>query len=369
MLARLQAGHRLGGRKRARRLIKRLLASKRLVRTAIIGMNVLLLAGVSLFLLRGAGGQVLQSQAITSSSPESSGAPLDQLSAADAAANVALAAALPETSGVINQAQSVRAGLINSSADIAVVAKPQAVATTFASNKDIKTYVVAPGDTVASIAAKFNVTSDSIMWSNSLSGNNVNAGTSLLIPPINGIVYTVGKNDTVDSLASKFRANKDQIIQVNDIELSGLQVGERILVPNGQQPVVVTFAALTAIYGPYNGYDYGFCTWYVANRRAAAGNPVPSDLGNANTWAVLAASFGIPTGPSPQVGAVAVKHSAAPGHVAYVEMVNADGSFWVSEMNSYGQVSMTNSTPTGGWRVIDWKLIPVDQTGGYTFIY
>jgi surface antigen len=175
--------------------------------------------------------------------------------------------------------------------------------------------------------------------------------------------------DTVDTLASKYRANKDQIIAYNDAELAGLQVGEQVLIPNGQQPAPTVITRTVAVYGAYNGYDYGFCTWYAANRRAALGRPVPGNLGNANTWTVLAASMGIATGSTPQNGAVAVKHSGPPGHVAIVEQVNDDGSFWISEMNSYGQVSMGDPTPRGGWGVVDWKLIPASGVSAYSYIY
>lgn len=348
------------------------------MRAAIVAVNILLLAAIGVFAMHGTqADRVLRTNTGAPSASDSIGEPLDQLSSADIAVNAAKLTNLPETPGVINQAQSVKAELAVAPADTTVVAKPQTVATTFVSSKDIKTYIVAAGDTVSSIATKFSVTSDSIMWSNNLSSNNVAAGTKLVIPPVNGIVYTVQRDDTIDSLASKYRSNKDQLILVNDIELTGLTPGLQILIPNGQQPVAPVVAATynvrafggTAAYGSYNGYDYGFCTWYAAKRRADIGRPVPSNLGNANTWAALAASFDIPTGPTPQVGAVAMKHARAPGHVAVVEAVNADGSFWISEMNSYGQRSMTDSTPVGGWGVVDWKLITADLTGTYTFIY
>ena len=55
---------------------------------------------------------------------------------------------------------------------------------------------------------------------------------------------------------------------------------------------------------------------------------------------------GLPTGLVPKVGAVVVYEAG--DHVMFVEQVNPDGSFWISEMNDAGQVSMTNPTPTGG---------------------
>lgn len=358
----------------ARRQAAHLLTNRRFIRYGLISANIAILLTIAgLVVADTTKGQPIARNAVLSAgSSEVVGTPLDQLSSADIAANASLAAALPETTAVINQADSAQAGLAVAPADNTVVAEPQSVSTSLKSRKDIQTYVVESGDSVSSIASKFSVTSNSVMWSNNLSGNNVSVGSKLRIPPVNGIVYTVQSGDTVDSLASKYNANKDGIIAYNDAEISGIQVGEQILIPNGQQPApAVTVLPTAAIYGSYgsNGYDFGFCTWYVANRRAQVGRPVPSNLGNANTWAIIAATMGIATGSTPQVDAVAVKHSAAPGHVAFVEQVNSDGSFWMSEMNSYGQVSMADPTPRGGWDVVDWKLIPADEAGTYSYVY
>ncbi len=361
---------------RLRRKVSSFLADRRVVRYGLITLNIALLFGIGGFLLQGTKrGQPVAQNAVISSSGSEAAEPLDQVSSADIAANASLAAGLPETTAVINQADSAQASTAVAPADNTVVAKPQAVSTALKSRKDIHSYVAKAGDTVSSIAAMFNVTSESIMWSNNLSGNTVSTGAKLNIPPVNGIVYSVQAGDTVDSLASKYRANKDQIIAYNDAELLGIQTGEQVLIPNGQQPaapaVLPQIRATAPTYGSYasNGYDYGFCTWYVANRRSQVGRPVPSNLGNANTWAVLAASMGIATGSVPQVGAVAVRHSGAPGHVAFVEQVNDDGSFWISEMNSYGQVSIGDTTPRGGWGVVDWKLVPADLVGTYSYVY
>lgn len=354
-----------------KRIWGRLLASRRFVRYSLVTLNILILAAIGMFAMRSTNtGLVLnQHAAVAGAGSNEAAEPLDQLSSADIAANASLAARLTETTAVINQADSAKAELAIAPTDTTVVTKLQSVATPLKSNKDIKDYVVLPGDTVSSIAAKFGVTSDSIMWSNNLTGNAVNAGIKLVIPPVNGIVYIVKAGDTVDSLSQKYRANKEQLIVYNDVELTGLRNGERILIPNGQQPAPVVFArALVATYG-FNGYDYGWCTWYAADRRAKMGRPVPTGLGNANTWVARASAMGLPTGSVPQVGAVAMKHLRAPGHVAVVEAVDARGGFWISEMNSFGQVSMTDPTPRGGWGVIDWKYIPPEQISTYSFIY
>ena len=301
--------------------------------------------------------------------------PLDQLSSANIAVTVARMDNLPELTAVTNDAQSQSADLSAAPSNNSVVSKPEVVATAFKSNKDIKSYVVQAGDTVSSIATKFGITSDSVRWSNALAGDSVSAGTKLSIPPVSGIVYTVKAGDTLDTIASKYKADKAQLTAANDAEIAGITVGEQIIIPDGQLPApVYSYASAysgyawgtSAVYGS-NGYDYGFCTWYVSNRRSELGRSVPSNLGDARTWYTVARNAGLPTGSTPQNGAVMVNQ---PGdHVAVVEQVNDDGSFWISEMNSYGQVSMTNSTPTGGWGRVDFKLVPAATASRYYYIY
>lgn len=333
-----------------------------MVRYGLLTLNVLMLTGISVFVIRGS------TPGNASGAGQASGVisnPLDQLSASEIAVNVSLVTALPETVAVINHADTVAAVAAVASADTTVVAKQQAVVTDFKSATDIQKYVVQKGDTLASIAAQFNVTSDSIIWSNGLASNEVNPGDTLLIPPVDGIVYTVKEGDTVDSLASTYRANKNQIIAFNDIEISGLKVGDRIMIPGGQEPepVVVSAPSYRAVYG-YNGYDYGYCTWYVASRKS-----VPAGLGNASSWAYRARAMGLLVNNTPAPGAAAQTSASGLGHVAYVEVVNADGSIWISEMNSSGQVSMTDSTPTGGWGVVDWKYVPAGQARSFNYIH
>lgn len=80
-----------------------------------------------------------------------------------------------------------------------------------------------------------------------------------------------------------------------------------------------------------NSYWYGFCTWYVAEKR----NDVPNNWGNAKAWLSSAQKAGWPTGNTPKVGAVLVTSESWAGHVAYVESVDGD-NFNISEMNYKG---------------------------------
>ncbi len=89
-----------------------------------------------------------------------------------------------------------------------------------------------------------------------------------------------------------------------------------------------------------NTYAPGYCTWYAKNRRP----DLPNNLGNADTWVARAAAQGIPTGPTPRVGAI----GQAGMHVVYVESVNGDGTVIISEMNYYGLYIVSSRTVPAG---------------------
>lgn len=347
---------------------------KRLVRVGLFSANLAVLGAVVFFILNAPTlRQSLGGGTLFGNDTQVAAGPLDQLSSADIAVNVARIARLPEAASVVNHADSVNAQLTSAQTEEQVVAKPLVASAPLPSKRDIKAYVVKPGDNINTIASANGISSDSIKWSNNLTGTAVAVGSTLYLPPsgVNGIVYTVKSGDTPENLAQKYNTSKDLVTAFNDAEVGGLKLGERILIPNGTivppRPSynysAFAFGA-SAKYG-YNGYDYGWCTWYSSNRRAELGRPVPGNLGNAYSWYYLAQRAGMATGSTPAPGAVAVNQSG--NHVSVVEVVNADGSFWVSEMNSRGQVSIDNPTPTGGWGVRDYKLYT--SVGNLKFIY
>jgi surface antigen len=299
---------------------------------------------------------------VLNSNPNTTGSlvpsPLDQLSSAQIALTVSKMTSLPETTPITNQADSQKAELaMASSTSGNIVLKPQVIDTKTKSIANLVYYTVQPGDTLSGLASTFGVTSNSISWSNNLGGSNPKAGTKLVIPPVNGVVYTIKAGDTAQGLASKYGSSASDIISFNNGEVSGLQVGQTIVIPNGsiQAPVFVSF------YGG-NGYDFGYCTWYVANQVA-----VPTNWGNAATWSYYARQSGWNVSSNPSVGAIAQTPYAAggQGHVAVVRAVNGDGTIWVSEMNSFGQKSMTDSSPYGGWDRTDWKIVSTSHFPNY----
>lgn len=335
---------------------------KRMLRVSIVTANIVVMLAVVLFVAHNAQADspTPKAASLASSAEVKVSNPLDQLSSADIALTVARLNGLPEATAITNQADSQITELSMAPTSDAVVAKPQVVSTALKSQADIKAYTTVSGDTISAIATKFGVTSDSIRWSNNLTGDSVNVGVKLSIPPVNGIIYTVKAGDTADSLATKFKSNKDKIIAFNDAEIKGLQVGQQILIPDGTQAVAASasqvaraavattsfpWGGASPVYG-YNGYDYGYCTWYVASVIS-----VPSNWGNANTWDNLAPMSGWTVSTVPRAGAIAQTDAGYFGHVAVVQAVSDDGTMIkYADMNGlagWGRVGYSDWTSAG----------------------
>ena len=110
--------------------------------------------------------------------------------------------------------------------------------------------------------------------------------------------------------------------------------------------------------GDANGFSYGYCTWWVAHKRYIPWR------GNAFEWWWNAQLFGFAEGATPRAGAVmamGISGTSPQGHVAYVESVNPNGSFQVSEMNWWG-------VPGGGWNRVDYRTV-TSMRGVLGFIY
>lgn len=111
------------------------------------------------------------------------------------------------------------------------------------------TYVVKEGDTIGSIAQKFNVNVGTILWSNNLGEREyIRPGDSLRIPPVSGLLVTIKKGDTVAKLASRYQADADAILSFNKIaNESSLSLGTELVIPDGKppEPVPTVIAART----------------------------------------------------------------------------------------------------------------------------
>jgi len=87
-------------------------------------------------------------------------------------------------------------------------------------------------------------------------------------------------------------------------------------------------------WGMFSRQCVSYAAWRVHN---AYGNmPYWGGIGNANQWDNNARRIGIPYGSTPKPGSVAQFDTGRYGHVAWVESVNGDGTFNLSEYNRNG---------------------------------
>jgi N-acetylmuramoyl-L-alanine amidase len=235
----------------------------------------------------------------------------------------------------------------------ATIIKPLGIPTAPMLSHQVVHYTVRPGDTVARIAQQHGIPEESVRWSNlgplSRSGSEPSLGSELLLPPIAGIAMVPQQGDTSAGLADRFHVEAVAILDFNRLRLTAedaLPAGLELVVPAGRGPdlapaapqsrpaagfrsggsTVIGFGTRVPVTAG-NRFAFGNCTYYVYNRRA-----VPWQ-GDAWAWYGNAQARGFATGQSPRPGAIMVTWESGYGHVAFVESVNVDGSWIVSEMN------------------------------------
>lgn len=327
------------------------------------------------------GGQLASgaSSATTDTSQASTSAitTADDVKAANVASSVAEMVNLSSSSSVSSSAESANISAELAQADATSVSKQQIIETTDEASSLLAQHVVTEGENVESIAAEYNVKPETIRWANNLKDNNVAANSTITVPTVDGVVYTTKDGDTLASIADKYQSDVDDIVNINDLDSEVVPTGTQLLLPDGvlpetERPEYVApvtqrqtytysdsgTSVRSNMYVPTassNRYAYGYCTWYAFNRRVQLGLPVASGWGNANTWDYYASLSGYRVDSIPAAGAIFQTKSGYYGHVGIVERVNPDGTIYVSEMNY------------SGWNVISHRTIT--NLSGYKFIH
>jgi lipoprotein NlpD len=105
-------------------------------------------------------------------------------------------------------------------------------------NGTISVYVVRPGDTLSGIAQLFGVPQSTILWANDLSVNSViQPGDQLTILPVAGIEYTVRSGDTLASIAKRYNGDPTDIGSYNGVDDATLVPGTQIIIPDAEAGV------------------------------------------------------------------------------------------------------------------------------------
>lgn len=93
-------------------------------------------------------------------------------------------------------------------------------------------YIVKKGDTLYSIAQRYNITVDELKKQNQLSTNQLTIGQSLILPSTSFVTYTVQKGDTLYKIASQYNTTVDILKKINNLSSNILSIGQKIKLPS-----------------------------------------------------------------------------------------------------------------------------------------
>jgi LysM repeat protein len=108
--------------------------------------------------------------------------------------------------------------------------------------KDIIVYTVEEGDNVSTLAERFDISTDTIVWANGdldVDPDFILIGDKLNILPVPGVLHTVKDGDTVESIAKTYKADPLAIMEYDWNKLTTphtLKAGQKIIVPDGEKP-------------------------------------------------------------------------------------------------------------------------------------
>jgi N-acetylmuramoyl-L-alanine amidase len=99
----------------------------------------------------------------------------------------------------------------------------------------LSTYIVKKGDTLYSIANKYNTTVENLKKQNNLTSNTLSIGQILkIIPTKIESTYIVKEGDTLYSIANKYNTTVDNLKELNNLTSNILTIGSKLKVPEGK---------------------------------------------------------------------------------------------------------------------------------------
>ena len=119
-------------------------------------------------------------------------------------------------------------------------------------------YTVVKGDTLWSIANKFNTTVDELKNINNLTTNTLSIGQQLLLEsnPSSDNIYVVKKGDSLWFIANNFGIPLQDLINYNNLENLTIYIGQELKIPtNNSQIIPVTYIV-----------QKGDTLWSIANK-------------------------------------------------------------------------------------------------------
>jgi len=198
---------------------------------------------------------------------------------------------------------------------------------------EISVYDVRVGDTLSQIAQMFDVSVSTIRWANDLGNDgNISPGDSLVILPVSGLKYKIKKGDTLNSLAKKYNADKLEIMVYNSLDNEELSIGDEIIIPDA---VIQT--------SPARAKTKYASSSNVASSSAYFSHPVPGARKTQGIHGRNGIDFGIPVGTpikSAAAGTVIISRAGSwnGGYGTYVVVKHNNGTQTLYAHNSSNAV-------------------------------
>ncbi|MGB2762414.1 MAG: M23 family metallopeptidase [Minisyncoccales bacterium] len=164
--------------------------------------------------------------------------------------------------------------------------------------QEITEYIVESGDILSSIAEKFDISLNTVLWANDLTkSSKIKPGQKLIILPVSGALHLVRSGDTLSEIAETYQSKTSEIADFNKLsENKEIFIGDVLIIPNATMPAKKTYYANIPLTGSYFILStQGIITqgphWYnaidVANK---CGTPILAAAGGVvqkvgyNTW-------------------------------------------------------------------------------------
>jgi LysM repeat protein len=103
--------------------------------------------------------------------------------------------------------------------------------------KEVTEHIVEQGETISSVATKFNISTNTILWANDLtSKSTLKVGKKLIILPVSGVLRVVSSGDTLSEIARHYKSSQNEIIAINDIQDNKIFIGDVLVLPGATKP-------------------------------------------------------------------------------------------------------------------------------------